>query len=229
MADKKEKEVNVESKEIKNEAKNTFDDVKDTIKNVKFQDDAKATTGFVSQIFKDPLQILKKTASDKKNSNLKHALILVFLWIIAILIVSIGDVAKTRFLPAGTRFMNVFKDLLEPIIGLIAMSSVIYFNQNGAKKSLTTIFTTVTVASIPTILLSVIRILRLFSTSFGYILTPLSLFTSAITLIFIYFATKDIVGEEENSVFIKKFMVIEFAYFVCYFIFQFVDIYLPLL
>ena len=52
MAEKKQKEVDADSKEIKEEAKATFDDVKDTIKNVKFQNDAKETTGFVSKIFK---------------------------------------------------------------------------------------------------------------------------------------------------------------------------------
>ena len=87
MSEKNEKEVDANSKEeIKDEAKNTFDDVKETIKNVKFQSDAKETTNFVSKIFQDPLGILKKTSEDKGNDYLKHAILLVCLWIIATLI-----------------------------------------------------------------------------------------------------------------------------------------------
>ena len=135
MSEKNEKEVDANSKEeIKDEAKNTFDDVKETIKNVKFQSDAKETTNFVSKIFQDPLGILKKTSEDKGNDYLKHAILLVCLWIIATLITGIYYVASNKFIAAGTRFLNVLKDLLEPIVGLIAMSLIVLVNQKGSKK-----------------------------------------------------------------------------------------------
>ena len=230
MSEKNEKEVDANSKEeIKDEAKNTFDDVKETIKNVKFQSDAKETTNFVSKIFQDPLGILKKTSEDKGNDYLKHAILLVCLWIIATLITGIYYVASNKFIAAGTRFLNVLKDLLEPIVGLIAMSLIVLVNQKGSKKNLTTTFTTITVATIPSILLSVVEILRLFSAQFDYVLTPLRYFAIAVTIAFMYFATKDLTGEEENSKFIRKFIGIEFAYFVCYFIFQLLGMYLPIL
>lgn len=229
MAEKKQKEVDADSKEIKEEAKATFDDVKDTIKNVKFQNDAKETTGFVSKIFKNPLGILKETSEDKKNKNLKHALLLICLWILATLITGIYYAIHNKYLPAGTRFIGVIRNLLGPIIGLVAMSLIVYFNQKNSKKDLTATFTTITVASIPTILISVVGILRIFSSSFNYVLTPLEYFASSITLIFEYFAAKDLIGEDENSKFITKFIGIQFIYFVCYFVFQFLELYLPLL
>lgn len=230
MSEKNEKEIDANSKEeIKDEAKNTFDDVKETIKNVKFQSDAKETTNFVSKIFQDPLGILKRASSNKNNEFLKHAILLVCLWVVATLITGVYYVASNKFMAVGTRFLNVLKDLLEPIIGLIAISLIVLLNQKDSKKSLTTTFTTVTVASIPLILLSVIEILRLFSAQFEYILTPLSYFATAVTIVFMYFATKDLAGEEESSKFIRKFIGIEFAYFICYFIFQFLGMYLPIL
>lgn len=229
MDDNKQNEVDVNSKEIKDEAKNTFDDVKDTIKNVKFQSDAKETTNFVSRIFKDPLGIIKKTADDKGNSNLKHAILLICLWLIAILITSIYYEVGMKFISAGTHFLNVIKRLIEPIIGLGAMSLIVLLNQKDSKKSLTTTFTTVAIASIPTILISVVEILGIFSTQFSYILTPLKSFASAVTIAFVYFAAKSLVNEQENSKFIKTFIRIQLIYFVCYFVFQFLGIYLPML
>ena len=69
------------TEQIKTDAKTTFNNAKESIRNVNFKEDAKITSGYVSGMIKNPLETLKKIAADRKNSNFKNALILVFLWL----------------------------------------------------------------------------------------------------------------------------------------------------
>ena len=58
MEENQENKVNTE--EIKKETVETAKKVKDSIKNVDIKNEAKEATGFVSAMFKDPLQKSKK-------------------------------------------------------------------------------------------------------------------------------------------------------------------------
>lgn len=228
MAEDEKKNVNVNSEEIKEETKNTVNDVKETIKNVNIKDDAKKTTNFVTSMFSKPLETLKAVANDGKNKNLKHALILAIIWLVAILLKSLfGYHWAWRFFGIGLR--STIQSLLAPAIGIISMCLVIYFMQKGEKKTLTTIFTTVTIAATPHILVTVLSLLSLFSKNFYTVLSPLSSFATAITIVYMYFAMKLLIGNEENSKFIKKYTIIQSIYFIIYFALTFMEIYIPML
>lgn len=228
MADNEKNNVNVNSEEIKEETKNTVNDVKETIKNVNIKDDAKKTTNFVTSMFSKPLETLKAVANDGKNKNLKHALILAIIWLVAILLKSLFVSHWTwHFFGIGLR--STIQSLLAPIVGIIAMCLVIYLMQRGEKKTLTTIFTTVTIAATPHILVTVLSLLSLFSKNFYTVLSPLSSFATAITIVYMYFAMKLLIGNEENSKFIKKYTIIQGIYFIIYFALTFMEIYIPML
>lgn len=228
MADNEKKNVNVNSEEIKEETKNTVNDVKETIKNVNIKDDAKKTTNFVTSMFSKPLETLKSVANDGKNKNLKHALILAIIWLVTILLKSLfGYHWAWRYFGLGLR--SVLQSLLAPVIGIISMGLVIYFMQKDEKKSLTTIFTTITIAATPHILVTVLSLLSLFSSNFNTVLSPLSSFATTITTVYMYFAMKLLIGNEENSKFVKKYAIIQGIYFIIYFALTFLGIYIPML
>jgi len=81
-------------------------------------------------------------------------------------------------------------------------------------------------SKIPVIIASVISLLTIFSSSAYKITSPISSFASVISVILTYFTAKSIIGEEQNSKFLKKFVVIEAIYYVCYVVVSLLGIYI---
>lgn len=210
------------SNEIKEEAKATINDVKETMKKVNVKDDAKETSGFISSMMKDPLAKLKEIADDKSNRNLKVAIILLTIWTIVMFIKSIASSAWR--LSIGNSLLNVIKAILAPIISIITLSLITYFMQKDNKKSLTTIITAITISQLPLISAYVISLLTLFSASIYKLTNPIIYFAQVLEIILTYFALKDIIDEESNSKFIKKFAGIEAIYFVVLIVISFLEI-----
>lgn len=225
--DETKKEIKKGSEQIKSEAKSTFNDAKETIKNVNFKNDAKVTSGYVSNLLKKPLETINEVANDSKNTKFKNALILVVLWLIVVLLKSIFGV---HWISLGSNFLLVIKNLLAPLVGLFGFSCVLFFMQKGSKKkTLTTIVTTITTASTPLILASVLDVLTLFSYDISRITNPIIYFATVLSVVLVYFASKSILNEESNSNFIKKFITVEAIYYVIYFVFTFLQIYIPMI
>ena len=222
------KENEAESNQFKVDAKSTLKDTKEGLKNVNIKEDAKGTTGFISGIFKNPLETLKNVVNDKSNKYFKNALFLICIWLIVILLESIFGVHWTKIY-AKNNFLNIFRSLFEPIVAILAFSGIIYFMQKDSKKNLTTNITAVTTAMVPIILVKILSILELFSSDFVRIITPLNAFARAITIVFLYFTSKELLCEDNDSTFVKKFATIQLVYFVVYFIFTFLKIYIPMI
>ena len=230
MANQSKKSVNDHSEEIKSETKNTVNDVKSTIKDVNIKKDAKETSGFVSALFKNPLETLKSIANDSKNLKFKNALIVLIIWI-AVIFIKLLFGSKWSFHSLGSNLLNIITSLLEPICGIVTLVLIVYFFANGKskKKSFTTIITTLTAAVVPKVLVVVISLLNLLSRQFSIITNPLSSLASVISIVFIYFAMKFLSGEEENSKFIRTFIKAQTIYFIVYFALSFLGINIPTL
>ena len=181
-----------ETEQIKSDAKTTFNNAKESIRNVNFKEDAKITSGYVSGM-------------------------IVFLWLIVILLTSIFGVHWTKKV-IGYNFLEMVRDLLAPVIGIVVYAYIIYFMQKSSKRNLTTNITVVTTSIIPMILVEILSVLKLFSYDFNKIIYPLSIFATTISIVLIYFSTKDLMDEDDDNTFIKKFCSIQFIYFVVYFI-----------
>ncbi len=230
----KEQQVNEEAK--KDESKNDFKEetvktakeVKETIKNVNLKEDAKATTGFITEMIKRPLVRLKEIAEDKENKDFHYAIILVLVWVISIGVVYISkDYSFDRFFHYfGRNILGLLKTIIAPLASLIVLSSAVYFVNKDNKKSFVTIFTAMTAASIPTIVAEILSLLRLVSSSIIKVLNPISSFCSAITIIFTFFAIKAICGEEDNTKFLKTFILVEAIYYIAYLIISYLEIYI---
>ncbi len=219
-----EKTANV-ADEVKSETKTTVNDVKKSMKDVDVKKDAKATSGFITSFFKNPLSKFDEIANDSKYKNFKIAIILVIVWTAIVLISAIGS-QSWKFVNTGANILAIIKRILAPIFSIIVFSAIIYCMQKSTKKSLTTILTSVTTAQIPTIIASIISLIDLFSSSAYRLTNPISYFAGIISLIFTYFATKSLLGIEKDNEFIQKFIIIEGIYYIAYLIISFLGIFM---
>lgn len=223
MEEKEENKVRTE--EIKKETVETAKQVKDSIKNVDIKNDAKEATGFISAMFKDPFAKIKEIVEDKENKNLKMAIIFIAIWIVAIFIKALA--AKHWSFDALFRnILSLIKTIIAPALGILVLSGIVYFMNKNEKKSLTTILTAITIAKIPTIFASVFSLLTLFSYSAYKITSPVASLCAVVTIILTYFTIKAIFKEEQNSKFLKTFVIIEAIYYVAYLIISFLEIYI---
>lgn len=220
-----EEENKVNTEEIKKETVETAKQVKDSIKNVDIKNDAKEATGFVSAMFKDPFAKIKEIVEDKENKNLKMAIIFIVIWTVAVFIKALA----AKYWSFDALFRNVLslvKTIIAPTLGILVLSAIVYFMNKNEKKSLTTIITSITIAKIPKILASVISLLTIFSYSAHKITSPIASLCSVVTTILTYFTIKAIFNEEQNSKFLKTFVIIEAIYYVAYLIISFLEIYI---
>lgn len=222
------KGFNVNTEEIKKETAETVNQVKETIKNVDIKNDAKAATGFVSSMFKDPLGTIKQIAEDDSNKHFKTAVIFMIVWMAAILISSLfgASISRFSFNLAFKQILSIIKAVVAPLLGVIVLSVVIYLMNKENKKSIVTNITVVVTAKIPVIIASIVSLLTIISTQVGQITRPFSSLCSVISIALTYFATKSIFGEEQNSKFFKKFVLIESIFYIVYFAISFLGIYI---
>ena len=76
----------VSTKEIKQEATQAVNEVKSTIKNVDIKKDSLETKGFVTEMFKRPLEKLNEIATKKDKNFLKYVVIIIAIWCIVELV-----------------------------------------------------------------------------------------------------------------------------------------------
>lgn len=224
MEEKKEEKI-VDTEELKKETVNTVNQVKETIKKVDIKNDAKEATGFVSAMLKDPFAKIQEIVHDTTNKNFKTALVLIVVWMVAILVrkLALQNWGYTNFFKIS---LSLIKSTIAPVIGILALSLIIYCMNKKAKKSLIITVTAVTIANIPNILATIIQLLTIFSASIVKLTNPMVSFGSVITIILTYFSTKALFEEKENSKFLKTFVGIEAIYYVAYLVISFLEIYI---
>lgn len=206
------KENVVNTEELKKEATDTVNQVKETIKNVDIKKETIATKGFVTEMFKNPLGKINEIAKDNSNKNFKTALFILAIWVVVVLIKSVCSLSKYRDL--GENILTVIKAVVAPVIEIVVISLIVFLMNKKAKKSLPTIISTMITAYVPVVIARVISLLTLISYNAYKITSPISTLCSIITIIFSYFAMKDLFEEKENSNFIKTFVIIEAIYMV---------------
>ena len=197
--------------------------------NVDFKEEAKTTRGFISSLFSDPLATLKTVATENRRSRFENAVFIVIIWLIASLVVTMA-MANWSWAYFGTNILSFIKSILAPVCGLVSMSIIVYlFGAQQKNKSMISILTLITIASLPLVCADVIDLVRLFSTDMNKIMIPLKCFAQVLTIVFMYFGLKDLLGIEDHSKFLKKFMVIQAVYFLTYFVLSFLGIIMPII
>lgn len=212
-------EENAEKKgtteELKTEASSTVNQVKETIKNVDFKKDSIETKGFIKEMFKDPLGKIQEIVTKDTGKVLTYSIIILVIWCAARLINSIATIIKYgSFTSVFSNIWSIIVAIITPLVGILVMSIIVYAMNKENKKSLLTIMTAITVASIPSVIASVINLLTIIGSGISVITFAISGFCSVIEIILMYFAIKAIFGTEKNSEFIKTFVKVYGIYYI---------------
>lgn len=218
-------ENSVNTEDLKNQTADTVKQVKETMKNVNVKEEAKATKGFIIEMVKDPLEKIKEIANDSSNKHFKTAIILVIVWAVAALLGTISFRYFTWRL-FGSTLLSYVKTILAPVLIVAVMSTVIFLMNKKSKKSLITVLTTVTAIKLPVVAARVISLLTIISSSASTITSRITSLCSIISTVFLYFAIRDLYGEEDEKTAFKNFVIIEAIYIVVSFVISYLGIYI---
>ncbi len=220
-------EKKLDAEELKKEAADAVNQVKDTIKNVDIRKDTLETKGFLTEMIKNPLGKIKEVATKNDSKFLKYVIIIIAIWCVAELIYESFTLNNLwGFSHIGTSILSVIISAITPIISVLIMSIIIYVLNKTNKKNITTVFSAITTASIPLVFSSIVSLLNLINSRIGLITSSFAKLCNIISIILSYFAIKNVFGIEKNSEFIKKFLLIQFIYYVVYIILSLLGIYI---
>lgn len=225
--EEKEEKFSIDTENLKNETAETAKKVKESMKGTNIKDETLATKGFIAEMIKNPLEKLKEVAEDNSAKFFKTALFLVIIWVVAVFITSTQQmIYYYGFSRVFSNILSVLKKILAPAIGILVYSLIILLLNTKNKKSLTTIISTVTIAQIPLIVADVISLLTIISKNIVTITGPFTSLCSAVSIVLSFFGFKYLFGKEESKDFIKKYVLIQAIYAVCYIVIRLLGIYI---
>ena len=106
--------------------------------------------------------------------------------------------------------VNIITGTLNPLVGIILLSVVVYLMIKKDDKSLVNVISTMVVAAVPMVLDSILDIIRFVvhsATIVTLFTNPLATMLSAVSIVLTYFGVKELLGVEEEKENIKKFAV----------------------
>lgn len=218
-------EISVNTEELKNETVDTVKQVKETMKNVDVKEEAKAAKGFIMEMIKNPLEKIKEIANDTTNRHFKTAIVLVIVWVVATLLGAISFKSFT-WSYFGNLLLSYVKKILAPVVEVAVMAIIIFLMNKKSKKSLVTVLTTVVATKLPVIVAEVISLLTIISYSASAITSRISGLCSIISIVLLYFAIRDLNGEDEEKAVFKKFVIIQAIYKIVSLVVAYLGIYI---
>ncbi len=225
MSDNNE-EMSNQAEEIKKETSETVKKVKETVKNVNIKDETLKTKGFIKEMFKNPVNKIKEIANED-TKYLKTAIFILVIWTIAVFIKSTySTIYYWGFSRVFSNLLDVIKAILVPILGVIVYSVIIFILNKNEKKSLTNIISTVTATQLPLAIASIVSLLTIFSYEIVNLTTAFTKLCTVITIVLSYFGYKELLKDNNDSTFIKKFVLIQICYYIVYIILTFLGIYI---
>ena len=174
---------------------------------------------------KEPIETIKNIATDSNNKHFKTAIVLSIVWMAIILIKTLINTTWYSRL-AFKIILCIVKSVVAPVIGIIVLATIVYLMNRKSKKSLVTNITAITVARIPRIISAIVGLLTIISANASRLTSPFSSLCTVISTVLTYFAIKELYGEEDNSKFLKTFILVEAIYYVCYILIGFLGIYI---
>ena len=225
MSEKKE-EISNQAEEVKKETFKTANDIKESVKNVNIKDETLKTKGFIGEMFKNPIDKIREIAKED-SKYFKTALFVLAIWTIAVFITSsYSTIYYWGFARIFSNILNVLKEILVQIVGVLVLSLIIFILNKNNKKSLTSIISTVTATRLPLAISSVVSILTLFSRNFAKVTHSFDALCTVITIVLSYFGFKEIFNEKDNNKFTKKFVLIQVIYYLVAIVLTFLEIYI---
>ena len=177
-------------------------------------------------MFKNPIDKIREIAKED-SKYFKTALFILVIWTIAVFITSsYSTIYYWGFARIFSNILNVLKEILVPIVGVLVLSLIIFVLNKNNKKSLTSIISTVTATRLPLAISSVVSILTLFSRNFAKVTHSFDALCTVITIVLSYFGFKEIFNEKDNNKFTKKFVLIQVIYYLVAIVLTFLEIYI---
>ena len=202
--------ISVDTEDLKNETRETVNQVKETIKNVDLKNDAEATKGFVKEMFSNPIEAVK-IAANGEEGIFKKAIIIMLVYMISTAVYQILYSIRYNGITSILKsIVNIITGTLNPLIGIILLSVVVYLMIKKDDKSLVNVISTMVVAAVPMVLDSILDIIRFVvhsATIVTLFTNPLATMLSAVSIVLTYFGVKELLGVEEEKESIKKFAV----------------------
>ena len=206
-----EEKFSVDTENLKAETKETVNQVKESIKNVNLKDGAEETKGLLKEMFSNPFEAVRRVATEEENV-FKKAIFIMIVFIIASAAYSIISVVKYgKYSGVLDNIMDIVSGVLYPIFFVLAPAIVVLILNKQNKKSLTTIISTITIASVPVVINYLIDIVEILVSGISIVTGPISTGLSAVATVLTYFGIKDLMGVEEHKDFIKKYLIIKIA------------------
>lgn len=223
--------VNISSEE----AKQTINEVKNTIKNVDLKSDARVAKGFFKDFFKNPIDQLKKVATDTKNNFLKTAIIILIIWLVSIFFKNVFSVANTYlfgyigsfsyfFKHLFSNILTILKGLVAPFISVLVLSTTVYCLQKNKNKSFLSIISTILVSKIPVVVSVIASLLSIMDLQILKLTSVFSTYCDILSTILLFFGIKFLSGEEENSKYFEKFALIIGIFYIIKLVFSYLGI-----
>lgn len=221
---------NINAEEIKKEAKETVNQVKDSFKNVDVKQETEKAKNFFSGIISTPVKKISEIAHDKSNNFFKTAIVLLVLWILIAGFQQVASIIGTIFkygfkYVEFSDFVGIAKAVITPLLEIVILSGIVYLFQKQNKKSFLTVVNTIVAAYFPIVVSKVVGLLNLISGA-SRITSPITGLLGVISLVFTFFAIKELSDEKENDKAVKQFVIIEAVYYVVAFILSFLKLYI---
>lgn len=206
--------------ELKQGAKETYGETKEALKNMNFEDELKATEGFLKEFLKNPFNGVVQAA--EKRGNLILAIVLTIFWMFA------SGMARfiNFFRWSHVSFFSIFQMMFAPLIGIIVMSAIILVFNKNKNKNLTDILSIVVVTRIPLIVATILSLLTIFSSEATRLTSPISAFANGISILLLYVAMRTMSEEKDEGKYFMIFLVAYGVYFVARFIISFLGIHI---
>lgn len=122
-------------------------------------------------------------------------------------------------------FIGIAKAVITPLLEIAILSGIVYLFQKQNKKSFLTVVNTIVASYFPIVVAKVVGLLNLISGA-SRITSPITGLLGVISLIFTFFAVKELSDEKDNDKAVKQFVIIEAVYYVVAFILSFLKLYI---
>lgn len=227
MEEKKEEKFSIDTENLKNETVETAKKFKESVKRTNIKAETKAAKGFVVEMFKNPLEKIKEVANGNSGKYLKTALFLIIIWTIVVFIGSTYTTIRYwGFSRVFRNILSVLKEILAPALGILVYSLIALVLNKKNKKSLTDIISTVTITQLPLIIASIVSLLTIINIEISMITSPFSSLCSIVGIILGYFGFKELFGEEDDTLFVKKYVLVQLVYYITYIVIGLLGIYI---
>ena len=181
----------------------------------------------VVEMFKNPLEKIKEVANGNSGKYLKTALFLIIIWTIVVFIGSTYTTIRYwGFSRVFRNILSVLKEILAPALGILVYSLIALVLNKKNKKSLTDIISTVTITQLPLIIASIVSLLTIINIEISMITSPFSSLCSIVGIILGYFGFKELFGEEDDTLFVKKYVLVQLVYYITYIVIGLLGIYI---